>query len=208
MWLLQFATVPFKIKHFELPCCWRGVTEPQLDLSYLVGYLFVQVQGELKRKWRSMCLNCRLSRGRHFSSRFASRNGSEHMVQFHRNSRTPSILQSETTVLWGPGATTNDGRQGLFVFLLYEPRWDIRWSRDCTWSTCDVSHEGALGVFAAKRSLACTQCRYVVLAVRGESWKANDHNLLFLRRCTWGRYEMYILKLVYFIRINEIFMNI
>uniref|UniRef100_A0A8C9X1K5 Vasoactive intestinal peptide receptor 2 n=1 Tax=Sander lucioperca TaxID=283035 RepID=A0A8C9X1K5_SANLU len=57
------------------------------------------VQGELKRKWRSMCLNCRLSRDHHFNSTLVSRNGSEHMVQFHRNSRTQSILQSETTVL-------------------------------------------------------------------------------------------------------------
>ncbi|KAF3698586.1 Vasoactive intestinal polypeptide receptor 2 [Channa argus] len=58
-----------------------------------------QVQGELKRKWRSMCLNCRLSRDQHSNSNYASGNGSEHMVQFHRNSRTQSILQSETTVL-------------------------------------------------------------------------------------------------------------
>uniref|UniRef100_A0A8D3C2L8 Vasoactive intestinal peptide receptor 2 n=1 Tax=Scophthalmus maximus TaxID=52904 RepID=A0A8D3C2L8_SCOMX len=70
-----------------------------LVVAILYCFLNTEVQGELKRKWRSMCLNCRLSRGRHFSSRFASRNGSEHMVQFHRNSRTPSILQSETTVL-------------------------------------------------------------------------------------------------------------
>uniref|UniRef100_A0A8C2ZSK8 Vasoactive intestinal peptide receptor 2 n=1 Tax=Cyclopterus lumpus TaxID=8103 RepID=A0A8C2ZSK8_CYCLU len=61
--------------------------------------LFLQVQGELKRKWQSMCLNCRLSRDNLLNSTFASRNGSEHMVQFHRNSRTQSILQSETTVL-------------------------------------------------------------------------------------------------------------
>ena len=71
-------------------------------LSYISVYVMLQVQGELKRKWRSMCLNCRLSRDRHYNSTFASRNGSEHMVQFHRNSRTQSILQSETTVLWGP----------------------------------------------------------------------------------------------------------
>lgn len=54
-----------------------------------------------------MCLNCRLSRDHHFNNTFASRNGSENMVQFHRNSRTQSILQSETTVLWGPAFKWN-----------------------------------------------------------------------------------------------------
>uniref|UniRef100_A0A671Z2S4 Vasoactive intestinal peptide receptor 2 n=1 Tax=Sparus aurata TaxID=8175 RepID=A0A671Z2S4_SPAAU len=70
-----------------------------LVVAILYCFLNCEVQGELKRKWRSMCLNCRLSRDRHYNSTFASRNGSEHMVQFHRNSRTQSILQSETTVL-------------------------------------------------------------------------------------------------------------
>lgn len=46
-----------------------------------------------------MYLNCRLSRNRH-NNTFASRNGSQHMVQFHSNSRTQSILQTETSVLW------------------------------------------------------------------------------------------------------------
>uniref|UniRef100_A0A673AE45 Vasoactive intestinal peptide receptor 2 n=1 Tax=Sphaeramia orbicularis TaxID=375764 RepID=A0A673AE45_9TELE len=70
-----------------------------LVVAILYCFLNSEVQSELKRKWRSMCLNCRLSRDRHFSNTFASRNGSEHLGQFHRNSRTQSILQSETTVL-------------------------------------------------------------------------------------------------------------
>ncbi|KAM9350121.1 vasoactive intestinal polypeptide receptor 2 [Symphorus nematophorus] len=70
-----------------------------LVVAILYCFLNSEVQGELKRKWRSICLNCHLSRGRHLNSTFASRNGSEHMAQFHRNSRTQSILQSETTVL-------------------------------------------------------------------------------------------------------------
>ena len=41
-----------------------------------------------------------MSRDNNPSSTYASRNGSEHMLQFQRNSRTQSILQSETTVLW------------------------------------------------------------------------------------------------------------
>ncbi|KAJ4937292.1 hypothetical protein JOQ06_001871 [Pogonophryne albipinna] len=69
-----------------------------LVVAILYCFLNSEVQGELKRKWRSMCLNCRLNRD-HFSNTFASRNGSEHMVQPHRNSRTQSILQSETSVL-------------------------------------------------------------------------------------------------------------
>ncbi|CAK6973111.1 vasoactive intestinal polypeptide receptor 2 isoform X1 [Scomber scombrus] len=70
-----------------------------LVVAILYCFLNSEVQGELKRKWRSMCLNCRLSRDHHFNNAFASRNGSDHMVQFHRSSRTQSILQSETTVL-------------------------------------------------------------------------------------------------------------
>ncbi|XP_034039662.1 vasoactive intestinal polypeptide receptor 2 [Thalassophryne amazonica] len=70
-----------------------------LVVAILYCFLNSEVQSELKRKWRSVCLTCRLSRGHHFSNIFASRNGSENMMQFHRNSRTQSILQSETTVL-------------------------------------------------------------------------------------------------------------
>lgn len=61
--------------------------------------LIHQVQGELKRIWRVMCLNGYLSRHRHSISTFTFRNGLEHMAQSHRNSRTQSIMQSETTVL-------------------------------------------------------------------------------------------------------------
>ncbi|CAI5640543.1 vasoactive intestinal polypeptide receptor 2 [Oreochromis aureus] len=67
-----------------------------LVVAILYCFLNSEVQGELKRKWRSMCLNCRLSRNRHNNT---SRNGSQHMVQFHSNSRTQSILQTETSVL-------------------------------------------------------------------------------------------------------------
>uniref|UniRef100_A0A669E8A8 Vasoactive intestinal peptide receptor 2 n=1 Tax=Oreochromis niloticus TaxID=8128 RepID=A0A669E8A8_ORENI len=67
-----------------------------LVVAILYCFLNSEVQGELKRKWRSMCLNCRLSRSRHNNT---SRNGSQHMVQFHSNSRTQSILQTETSVL-------------------------------------------------------------------------------------------------------------
>ncbi|XP_076003380.1 vasoactive intestinal polypeptide receptor 2 [Genypterus blacodes] len=68
-----------------------------LVVAILYCFLNSEVQSELRRKWRSMCLNYRLSRGRHFNGTISSRNGSENAVQFHRNSRTQSILQSETS---------------------------------------------------------------------------------------------------------------
>ncbi|MEQ2198345.1 hypothetical protein XENOCAPTIV_011542, partial [Xenoophorus captivus] len=70
-----------------------------LVVAILYCFLNSEVQGELKRKWRSMCLNCHLSRAHHFNNNFTSRNGSEQMTQFQHTSRDQSILQSETTIL-------------------------------------------------------------------------------------------------------------
>uniref|UniRef100_W5N3K4 Vasoactive intestinal peptide receptor 2 n=1 Tax=Lepisosteus oculatus TaxID=7918 RepID=W5N3K4_LEPOC len=69
-----------------------------LVVAILYCFLNSEVQGELKRKWRSMCLNWHVSRdyGLH---RSVSRNGSENTTHFHRNSRAQSFLQTETTVL-------------------------------------------------------------------------------------------------------------
>lgn len=70
-----------------------------LVVAILYCFLNSEVQQELKRKWRSVCLNCHMSRDNNPCSTFASRNGSENMVHFQRNSRTQSFLQTETTVL-------------------------------------------------------------------------------------------------------------
>ncbi|TWW73057.1 vasoactive intestinal polypeptide receptor 2-like isoform X1 [Takifugu flavidus] len=67
-----------------------------LVVAILYCFLNSEVQVELKRIWRIMCLNAHLS-GHHSNSTF--RSGSELMAQSHRNSRAQSIMQSETTVL-------------------------------------------------------------------------------------------------------------
>ncbi len=60
----------------------------------------LQVQSELKRKWRSLRLKRYIGRDYRLHSSSISRNGTENMAQFHRNSRAQSFLQTETTVMW------------------------------------------------------------------------------------------------------------
>ncbi|XP_064188744.1 vasoactive intestinal polypeptide receptor 2-like [Anguilla rostrata] len=69
-----------------------------LVVAILYCFLNSEVQSELKRMWRSVCLTY-LSREYRLHSSSLSQNGSEAMSQFHRKSRAQSFLQTETTVL-------------------------------------------------------------------------------------------------------------
>ncbi|KAJ6659351.1 hypothetical protein lerEdw1_019222 [Lerista edwardsae] len=74
-----------------------------IDDNYQIGFELClgsfQVQGELKRKWRSWCLNQRVGRDYKLHSSSISRNGSESTSQFHRNSSTQLSLQTESVVI-------------------------------------------------------------------------------------------------------------
>ncbi|KAG7455163.1 hypothetical protein MATL_G00253580 [Megalops atlanticus] len=78
-----------------------GSFQVKLGLVVAILYCFLnsEVQGEIKRKWRSFCLNCDMSRDYRRHSSSVSRNDSETVVPFRRGSRAQSLLQTETTVL-------------------------------------------------------------------------------------------------------------
>uniref|UniRef100_A0A8C4RW96 Vasoactive intestinal peptide receptor 2 n=1 Tax=Erpetoichthys calabaricus TaxID=27687 RepID=A0A8C4RW96_ERPCA len=70
-----------------------------LVVAVLYCFLNSEVQCELKRKWRSICLNQYVGRDYRLHSSSISRNGSESKSHFHRNSRAQSFLQTETSVV-------------------------------------------------------------------------------------------------------------
>lgn len=70
-----------------------------LVVAVLYCFLNSEVQGELKRKWRSWCLNQRVGRDYKLHSSSISRNGSESISQIHRNSSTHLSLQTESVVI-------------------------------------------------------------------------------------------------------------
>ncbi|KAI5091954.1 vasoactive intestinal polypeptide receptor 2 precursor [Silurus meridionalis] len=64
-----------------------------------LGFGSFQVQNELKRKWRSVCLKRYIGRDYRLRSSSISRNGTDNVSLFLCNSRTQSFLQTtETTV--------------------------------------------------------------------------------------------------------------
>ncbi|MCI4391657.1 hypothetical protein PGIGA_G00137290 [Pangasianodon gigas] len=70
-----------------------------LVVAILYCFLNSEVQSELKRKWRSVCLKRYIGRDYRLHSSSISRNGTDNVALFLRNSRAQSFLQTtETTV--------------------------------------------------------------------------------------------------------------
>uniref|UniRef100_W5KCM8 Vasoactive intestinal peptide receptor 2 n=1 Tax=Astyanax mexicanus TaxID=7994 RepID=W5KCM8_ASTMX len=70
-----------------------------LVVAILYCFCNSEVQSELKRKWRSVCLKRYIGRDYRLHSSSISRNGADNVAQFHRNSRAQSFLQTETTLV-------------------------------------------------------------------------------------------------------------
>nr|XP_019964839.1 PREDICTED: vasoactive intestinal polypeptide receptor 2-like [Paralichthys olivaceus] len=70
-----------------------------LIVAVLYCFLNSEVQGELRRTWRGLSLKHCVGRDYRPHAAAVGRNGKESSAQFPRNSRAPSILQTETTML-------------------------------------------------------------------------------------------------------------
>ncbi|KAM6977696.1 vasoactive intestinal polypeptide receptor 2, partial [Aplochiton taeniatus] len=70
-----------------------------LVVAILYCFLNTEVQGELKRTWRSFSLKRYVGRDCRLNAASISRNGTENSTHFPRSSRAQSIMQTETTML-------------------------------------------------------------------------------------------------------------
>ncbi|KAG5268551.1 hypothetical protein AALO_G00213810 [Alosa alosa] len=70
-----------------------------LVVATLYCFLNSEVQSEVKRKWRSVCLKRYVGQDYRQHSSSISRNGMDNVLQFRRNTRAQSFLQTETTVV-------------------------------------------------------------------------------------------------------------
>ncbi|XP_041670591.1 vasoactive intestinal polypeptide receptor 2-like isoform X2 [Cheilinus undulatus] len=71
----------------------------KVKIFFDLGLGSFQVQSELRRTWRSLSLKRYVGRDYRPHAMSVSRNGNENSSNFPRNSRAPSILQTETTML-------------------------------------------------------------------------------------------------------------
>uniref|UniRef100_A0A8C0J7L7 Vasoactive intestinal polypeptide receptor 2 n=1 Tax=Chelonoidis abingdonii TaxID=106734 RepID=A0A8C0J7L7_CHEAB len=97
---MVFAVFPIRISsHYQIIFELCLGSFQGLVVAVLYCFLNSEVQGELKRKWRSLCLSQTVGRDYRLHSCSVSRNGSESVSQLHRNSEAQSFMQTETTVI-------------------------------------------------------------------------------------------------------------
>ncbi|KYO46922.1 vasoactive intestinal polypeptide receptor 2 isoform B [Alligator mississippiensis] len=97
---MVFAVFPIRISnHYQIIFELCLGSFQGLVVAVLYCFLNSEVQSELKRKWRSLCLNTTVGRDYRLHSSSISRNGSESISQLHRNSRAQSFMQTETTMI-------------------------------------------------------------------------------------------------------------